>query len=260
MDFSRLISNCFQKSILVFVFLFGFAAAIAQNAGGDINFTDSKGLKQGVWRKTDAKGVLIYEGQFKNNIPQGSFTYYYEDGKIRSQLNYSMDGKVALAVNFYPSGKKMAAGTYRETKKSGIWKYYTENEILAAEETYENGKPAGIWKKFYEDGKILEECPYANGLKEGISKQYFSDGSLKSEIHFQKGKYEGNAIFNFVDGKPMLVGQFSNDMKHGKWIAYKANGEKESETTYQLGEVIEELYYDKAREAELNQEVKAIPE
>ena len=45
------------------------------------NITDSKGLKQGEWRKVDANGKVIYEGRFKDNIPQGVFTYYYEDGK-----------------------------------------------------------------------------------------------------------------------------------------------------------------------------------
>ncbi len=249
-----------NKYLFVAVLVAFISGSYAQNPEGDKNYTDSKGLKQGSWRKLDNQGRVIYEGQFKDNIPQGSFVYYNEEGKVRSRLNYSTDGKVAIAVNFHPNGKKMAEGTYRETKKSGVWKYYNDKETISAEEIYQDGKPTGVWKKFYDDGKLLEECPYVNGVKEGILKQYFTDGELKSIIHFSKGKYEGKAEFYYVGGKPMQVGQFSDDMKHGLWISYKSNGEMESEILYEMGQVVTEKYYDKARENELFQESKAIPE
>ena len=69
------------KSIVLFIFLLLLSPILllAQNV------TDSKGMKQGEWRKLDANGKVIYEGQFKDNIPQGTFRYFYEDGKIRSE-------------------------------------------------------------------------------------------------------------------------------------------------------------------------------
>jgi antitoxin component YwqK of YwqJK toxin-antitoxin module len=223
------------------------------------NVTDSKGLKQGEWRKLDAKGNVIYEGQFKNNIPQGLFKYFYEDGKIRTELNYSEDGKTAKAVNFYPGGKKMAEGSYFETKKDGTWKYYNDLEILSMEEYYQKGMPVGIWKTYYDDGKLLEDCPYLNGLKQGVRKQYFSDGSIKSEVNYDKGKMEGPARYNYPNGNPMLVGQLHDDLKEGLWTAYKDNGDKENEITYTAGEPTNEIYFDRARESELKNEVKEIP-
>jgi antitoxin component YwqK of YwqJK toxin-antitoxin module len=224
------------------------------------NVTDSKGLKQGAWKKSDAAGNLIYEGQFKDNIPQGTFLYYYEDGKVRSQLAYSADGKSASAVNFHPNGKKMAEGTYLETKKDGLWKYYNDLETLSSEETYTKGIPTGVWKTYFDDGKLLEECPYSKGKKDGECRQYFQDGSIKSVVNFKDGKYDGSARYFYPNGKPILEGQFVNDLREGLWTAYKDNGEKESEITYFEGSVSEEKYYDKAREEELNNEVKAIPE
>jgi antitoxin component YwqK of YwqJK toxin-antitoxin module len=93
-----------------------------------------------------------------------------------------------------------------------------------------------------------------------LCKQYFSDGSLKSELNFDKGKYEGPAKHYYPNGKPMLLGQWHNDLKEGIWTAFKDKGEKESEIEYSGGEVVNEIYYDKAREEELKNEVKAIPE
>ena len=224
------------------------------------NVTDSKGLKQGEWRKLDANGKLIYQGQFKENVPQGVFKYFYEDGKLRSELTYSGNGKTANAVNFHPNGKKMAEGLYVETKKDGAWKYYNDLEIISSEEFYQKGIPVGVWKTYYDDGKLLEECPYQNGLKEGVRKQYFTDQSIKSEVGFVKGKLEGSSKYYYPNGKPLLVGQLKNDLREGLWTAYKDSGVKENEIEYSGGVVVNEIYFDKAREAELKNEVKAIPE
>jgi antitoxin component YwqK of YwqJK toxin-antitoxin module len=240
--------------LLVFVLQFASYSLLAQNV------VDSKGFKQGEWRKTDVKGNLVYTGTFKDNIPQGIFKYYYVDGKLRSELKYSADGKTATAVNFYTSGKKMAEGTYVEEKKDGQWKYYNDLETLSAEETYVKGSPEGTWKTYYDDGKLLEERPYKNGEKDGVCKQYFTDGKKKSEVNLIKGKNEGFAKFYFTDGKPMLLGQFKNDVRNGLWVSFKENGSKVSETEYVDGLVIKEIYYDKAREQELKNDVKEIPE
>lgn len=223
------------------------------------NITDLKGFKQGKWQKTN-NGRLIYEGQFIDNLPQGVFKYYYEDGKLRSQLSYSNNGKIADAINFHPNGKKMAEGKYVETKKDGQWKYYNVLETLSAEEFYEKGSPVGVWKTYYDDGKLLEECTYVNGKKQGIVKQFFGDGTLKSEVSFTDGKLEGVARFLFPGGMPMLQGRFKDDLREGLWITYNENGDKVSEINYEAGNIMQEVYYDKAREIEAKEDVKEIQE
>ena len=75
-----------------------------------------------------------------------------------------------------------------------------------------------------------------------------------------KGKLEGPAVFYYPNGKIMLTGKSVNDLREGTWTACKDSGEKEHETEYKAGVVINEKYYDKAREAELKNDVKAIPE
>ena len=235
-------------------------AAFAQSSSNQINVTDTKDMKQGAWQKLDARGRIVYKGQFKDNIPFGVFTYYYEDGKVRTLITYSEDGTSSSSVSYHPNGKKMAEGGYIKTKKSGTWKYYNDLESLSAEEFYKNGLPVDTWKTYYDEGKLLEECPYENGLKEGTCRQYFSDSSLKSEVRFRKGKCEGPAFFNYPNGKTMLTGQFRYDKREGLWKAYKDTGEPENEIEYLKGEVIKETFFDKARENELKNEVKEIPE
>lgn len=45
-------------------------------------------------------------------------------------------------------------GVYKNNKKEGIWRKYTVNGDLLAEETFRNGALDGMCKYFYPDGKI----------------------------------------------------------------------------------------------------------
>ena len=64
-------------------FLFFILIAIIPFSGFSqetFNIKDASGRKQGSWIKMDTAGRKIYEGQFKNDIPQGTFKYYYPNG------------------------------------------------------------------------------------------------------------------------------------------------------------------------------------
>ena len=53
------------------------------------NKTDAQGRKQGPWRKYQpGDKILIYTGQFKDDIPVGEFRYYYPSGKVKSIVQH----------------------------------------------------------------------------------------------------------------------------------------------------------------------------
>ena len=56
--------------------------------GDTINRTDSKGLKQGLWKKYFSNDTLFSEGVYKNNIHTGTFKTYYKSGKTQSILKF----------------------------------------------------------------------------------------------------------------------------------------------------------------------------
>ncbi len=56
-----------------------------------MNQTDSKGRKQGPWRKLE-RGVLKYEGQFRDDKPVGTFTYYYDNKSIKAVSHFESGG------------------------------------------------------------------------------------------------------------------------------------------------------------------------
>ena len=78
-----------------FIFLF-FAWPVfrfSSLAQGSNNITDAKGFKQGKWVGTFESGKTRYEGSFKDNLPFGTFVYYYESGEKSADLVFSENGK-----------------------------------------------------------------------------------------------------------------------------------------------------------------------
>ena len=137
-----------MKPALLFCLIFFTSLAIF---GQDtINKTDAGGKKQGFWIKKDKDGKKIYEGQFNNDIPYGTFKYYYPDGALKAVSVLSDNGRCSRTTTFFKNGRKMAEGKYIDEKRDSTWKFYTEfDNIMVSEEFYKDGKKDGISKTFY---------------------------------------------------------------------------------------------------------------
>ncbi|MBK7213533.1 MAG: toxin-antitoxin system YwqK family antitoxin [Bacteroidales bacterium] len=229
-----------------------------QDISSTPNQVDAKGRKQGSWSKKDSIGNLVYTGQFKDDKPVGEFRYFYQNGQIRTVLNYVAEGNTATCINYYPSGRKMAEGSFFGKQKDGSWSYFNEQGELASEESYTKGLPSGIWKVYYEEKKLMEEFTYVAGKKEGKWKQFFPNGSIKAEGVYRNGLMQGPAVFYFPDGQIMSKGEYRDDLKEGVWVNFKRDGSKESTMTYLGGDLIQEQWIDKAREKEVNSEMQEI--
>src|ERR1041384_1315591 len=82
---------------------------------------DASGKKQGYWKKTDEKGRLIYEGEFKDDKPVGNFKYYYPNDSVKAIMSFRPDGS-SFAKMFHPNGKRMAQGKYSGKEiKDSVW-------------------------------------------------------------------------------------------------------------------------------------------
>ena len=81
-----------KKSITILIVFLNVFLSVAQNK------TDEKGWKQGYWKKIDpTTKKIIYEGNFKDNLPQGLFKYYYPNDSIKSKM-LSLRGVAMFAL------------------------------------------------------------------------------------------------------------------------------------------------------------------
>lgn len=217
-----------MRNWLTFIFLISAIFAFSQTL-------DSKGKKQGYWRKLDDKGKLIYEGQFKDDKPIGKFKYYYPNDSIRAIMFFKEDGK-AYAKLFHMNGKRMGEGKYIGSEiKDSIWTYYDEEGLLISRENYKAGKKDGIATVYLPDGKISEQRTYKNDIQDGPFKELFSGGSVKVQGNYVNGKMEGRVAYHYPNGVEVAAGYYKNGNKNGPWIYKTEDGKIREKELYKNG-------------------------
>ncbi len=225
-----------KNSFLIAVGILLSTTIFAQTAP---NVTDAAGKKQGHWIKYDEDKKKIYEGNFENNIPVGTFTYFYDTGIPWSISVFSKNGTVARAKMFDAGGKLTGEGKFINQKKDSIWKFYDQEGKLLSDEVYLNGEKNGAAKVYYSNGQIAEEKMWKNGVMEGPCKKYFLSGQIKYSGAYVKNKVEGKVIYYYASGKIDAEGLYVNDLKNGPWKYYKEDGTVLRTDTYVHGKMTE---------------------
>ncbi len=77
----------------------------------------------------------MVKGNFKGNLKiDGQWLWYYENGNIRSQVNYRHGFKNGLFQYYYKNGNIKIQGKYKKDKRNGVWL------INGKKRKYRNGK------------------------------------------------------------------------------------------------------------------------
>ncbi len=214
--------------ILLFLFVFSSTALIAQ----PVNQTDAKGQKQGVWKKTyEGSQQLRYEGQFKNNLPVGVFTYYAKSGKITTKLQHREDG-TSFAQNFYETGKLSSEGKYKGQKKDSTWLFYDEQTRLLSSEDYKDDLRNGMVRVFYQSGKVSREQSYLNGLPNGKAISYYENGMPQTEDNYANNMLNGESKIFGPKGNLTQKGHYQNNVRDGEWSTYNDDNSLRSTIAY----------------------------
>ncbi len=217
------------------------ALLFLQVAFAQTNQIDAKGRKQGKWIKYDENQSLVYSGTFKDDLPVGTFRYYYpyKDTLLRSIMVFKKGGKEAYATNFHMNGKIMAKGKYVNQQKDSVWQFYDEEGYSISTDVYKNDKKNGLSKVYYINGKVFSECMYKDDQKNGSFKEYFDDGKIKVEGQYTKDKQTGKFTYYYPDGKVAATGIFRDGLKHLIWNYNKSDGKPEPKEVYNMGKLLE---------------------
>jgi len=122
-----------MKRVIVLLLTFYSASLFAQNV------TDAKGKKQGIWSKTyPGTKVYQYKGQFKDDKPVGTFTYFYPTTKVKAIIKHDAGSNRSVAYFYHENTKLMSAGIYRDMKKDSVWLNFGPSGKLSSSETFKN--------------------------------------------------------------------------------------------------------------------------
>ena len=211
--------------LLISLFLIIVPAFSQELVNKDINQVDDQGRRQGQWKAFDVNGKLKFEGAFIDNMPVGTFTYYYKNGKVKAVSHMYDGGKRSRTKVYHENSRLMAEGNYLNKMKDSTWVYYSDFDgVLLSHEHYENGLLEGTVINFYPKGSVAEEIAYKAGLKHGDWKRFFTDGKLKLKATYLHDKLEGLMLVYHQNGFPEVSGMYKNNLKDGMWVYYDDQG------------------------------------
>ena len=230
------ITNLSAK-LFTILLLFLALSSFGQN---QYNKLDENGLKQGVWIKMWSNGIVKYKGVFKDDKPTGEFKYFYPSGKLKSVMSFSESGSKAHNISYHENGKKMAEGDFKNQKKIGNWKYFSDvDEKLVSEENYKNGLLNGKSITYYIDkGKPFEIIEYKNGIKNGEWVKYFMDGQIMTRTFYVNGKLQGDFVNYDPNGTLIVKGQYNTGEMDGIWLYYDEKGKLYRKEVYNKGNLV----------------------
>lgn len=192
--------------------------------------TDAQGRKQGYWRKRDEKtNRLLYEGQFKDNQPVGTFKYYNINDSVRAIIQFKNGNGQAYAKLYHMNGKMSGQGKYiGQEIKDSIWTYYDETGTLLSKESYSAGKKTGKSYVYLPDGNVSQERNFKNGLEDGTYVEFFAKDLIRARGQYSVGEKEGKFVYYYPNKVEAASGVYKKGLKNGVWI-YRNQDNKISE-------------------------------
>lgn len=213
-------------------YLLLFFCFFAINSFAQVNQKDAQGRKQGVWKKPHKTSASwAYVGQFKDDKPVGTFTYYYESGRTKAVLDYvGNKGIVCYAKMYHETGYLMAKGKYINQEKDSTWTQYDDRGVISYQEDYKKGKLNGQRVVFYEPTngqyRVMEYSYWRDGIQHGEYKKFHPNTKVAEEGVYVDGNKNGEVKHYHPNGKIAMVERYKFAVKHGYQIVYDETGKQ----------------------------------
>lgn len=204
---------------------------------------------------TFPNGNKSSEGCLIGGVPDGVWTSYHENGKIKSE-GARENSIVTGSWNFYDTtGIKIKSVEFFGGKKNG-WEreFYPKSDGIVERETqFMNDEKSG-WEHSYDEmGKLTKSIPFEKNLSHGVGKEYGDDGRIVTLLNFHKGYMRSKKSINQRDinnqktGVWMVwnvhdilieEGNWLNGMEHGLFKFYDGWGQLDRVEKYFHGELV----------------------
>jgi len=202
-------------------------------------------------------------GVFRNGYKNGLFTEYFNNGKKKTEVKYSMGIKDDIETEWYETGQKSREVNVKNGLPNGILHEWNTDGSLKTEISYVNGKIVdGDYSIFNKKGVVIGSKSYKNNFivtikkSDGQYNQFYESGKLKYECHLnENGNQDGSFVEWWENGSKKTEG-FKNDGKlSGKLITWDEsavktsvqffnNGKKDSIAVFwEEGGIIRTQYY-----------------
>ena len=125
----------------------------------------------------------VSEGKVVNKQFDGLWKYFHQASQsIMTTENYSKGKFEGVRTVYYMSGKIAEEMSYKNNLKNGLYKKYTEKQVVLEESIFKNDKYNGLAIFRDSNGNIASTGQFVNGKKSGMW-QFFDKGKLIKEVN-----------------------------------------------------------------------------
>jgi antitoxin component YwqK of YwqJK toxin-antitoxin module len=122
-----------------------------------LNKNTIEGVTRMFFEDPELKCQEKYIYQHKNDLRNGFFREYYENGVLKVETEAYVNGKLeGMVKEYYPNGNIRHIFQFKNNRINGLQKIYSEthNNLLTCEEIYEDEIIQAIYEysSFYQDG------------------------------------------------------------------------------------------------------------
>lgn len=175
------------------------------------------------------------EGQLSRNLRNGDWTIWYNNGRIwmLGAYNYGqMDGRWkywgdGLNMDTYTEEGQLLKGA-----KNGHWKYFYPNTNLESEGDWNMDLRTGTWKFWYPGNQLKRVENWANGVKDGLWQFWHINGQKEREEHYNGGVKHGTWTFWYKNGNLERKESWQGGRMHGLWTFWYPSGQIEMQGTF----------------------------
>lgn len=197
-----------------------------------------------IYREWNETGRLSVQGSYQFGKPSGTWTYYYLDGRKKSEevvkngVNLMesfwlpdsthkqtvVNGTGEMAT-FYTTGTLKEWYHFKDGLKHGPFEEWSIYGYKTLTGSFNEGEKDGEWHFYFYSGKLDKVSNYKNGKLDGSYKNYYEYGKLYAEGFYTEGKKSGKWSWYTSEGSRDMEGTFVDDMQDGKWTYWFATGE-----------------------------------
>ena len=209
------------------------------NSNGNVyeSLSFSNDLINGEFITYYENGAIESKRHFNNGkIKDGECPHFYEDGKIKQQhsyLNSKLDGP---AYEYYPDGKLMQENFYQQSVLIGKdTSYYQSGKISSIHNRNSRGQYDGANERYSEEGKLLSKSVYKDGKQISVQ-TWYENGQKEEEKHFdEQGQLNGLVKQWYKNGNLAKSQNYKHDILDGNSEEWYENGIPESLYPYKNG-------------------------
>jgi len=198
---------------------------------------DKKGKRQGSWTYFYKNGTVKSTGSYKSSRRVGNWNFYHSNGSLEQKGAYNSKGKIdGEWIWFYENGNILRKENFKNGKEEGLFVEYDIDSLVISKGLYNNGSKEGEW--IYHIGDDIQEGNYKEGKKIGTWKYYYPNKKIRVVGNYLDDDETGKFQYYYLNGKLKMEGKYSAGQKHGIWKYYNEEGTLRTTIEYKFDEEI----------------------